>query len=554
MILIRKVTLYLLILLAAASLIWFYKYELLLKALPVALNISNPIEPNKHINWSKSDAISSNVSATGKPNIIIILADDLGFNDISLYNGGAADGSLRTPNIDELATKGVRFNNGYAANAVCAPSRASIMTGRYSTRFGYEFTPFMKQGPTIWKWRSEKKPSFMPNVYDEKSISNFTGLINGMPSSEVTIAEILKDGGYYTAHIGKWHLGGYVEGSRPTDQGFDDSLMLTGSSYLPKNDPNVINAKVDSGVEDMVWATSQFSASFNNSDPFEPGGYLTDYYTDEAVKVIVNNKNRPFFLYLGHWAVHNPLQSLKDDYDNHDRIKDHNTRVYASMITALDRSVGKIVQTLKDNGLYENTLIVFTSDNGGAGYLGLPDVNKPYRGWKLTHFEGGMHIPFIMSWPEGIKENSIYTKNIHHNDIFPTIANVAGVLIPDNLKIDGINLLPYINGINSNNPHETLYWKEGDLQTIIHKNMKLIRSNTPFYRDWLFDLNKDPYEQTNINKEYPKVIAELSSLLDAHISEQVKPLWSSVVSTPIRIDKTEIDKYDEDDEYTYWPN
>jgi arylsulfatase A-like enzyme len=554
MILIRKVTLYLLILLAAASLIWFYKYELLLKALPVALNISNPIEPNKHINWSKSDAISSNVSATGKPNIIIILADDLGFNDISLYNGGAADGSLRTPNIDELATKGVRFNNGYAANAVCAPSRASIMTGRYSTRFGYEFTPFMKQGPTIWKWRSEKKPSFMPNVYDEKSISNFTGLINGMPSSEVTIAEILKDGGYYTAHIGKWHLGGYVEGSRPTDQGFDDSLMLTGSSYLPKNDPNVINAKVDSGVEDMVWATSQFSASFNNSDPFEPGGYLTDYYTDEAVKVIVNNKNRPFFLYLGHWAVHNPLQSLKDDYDNHDRIKDHNTRVYASMITALDRSVGKIVQTLKDNGLYENTLIVFTSDNGGAGYLGLPDVNKPYRGWKLTHFEGGMHIPFIMSWPEGIKENSIYTKNIHHNDIFPTIANVAGVLIPDNLKIDGINLLPYINGINSNNPHETLYWKEGDLHTIIHKNMKLIRSNTPFYRDWLFDLNKDPYEQTNINKEYPKVIAELSSLLDAHISEQVKPLWSSVVSTPIRIDKTEIDKYDEDDEYTYWPN
>ncbi len=554
MILRRKVTLYLLILLAAASLIWFYKYELLLKALPVALNISNPIEPNKHINWSKSDAISSNVSATGKPNIIIILADDLGFNDISLYNGGAADGSLRTPNIDELATKGVRFNNGYAANAVCAPSRASIMTGRYSTRFGYEFTPFMKQGPTIWKWRSEKKPSFMPNVYDEKSISNFTGLINGMPSSEVTIAEILKDGGYYTAHIGKWHLGGYVEGSRPTDQGFDDSLMLTGSSYLPKNDPNVINAKVDSGVEDMVWATSQFSASFNNSDPFEPGGYLTDYYTDEAVKVIENNKNRPFFLYLGHWAVHNPLQSLKDDYDNHDHIKDHNTRVYASMITALDRSVGKIVQTLKDNGLYENTLIVFTSDNGGAGYLGLPDVNKPYRGWKLTHFEGGMHIPFIMSWPEGIKENSIYTKNIHHNDIFPTIANVAGVLIPDNLKIDGINLLPYINGINSNNPHETLYWKEGDLQTIIHKNMKLIRSNTPVYRDWLFDLEKDPYEQMNINKEYPKVIAQLNSLLDIHISEQVKPLWPSVVSTPIRIDKTEIDKYDEDDEYTYWPN
>ena len=542
------------LLVGIGSTIWFYKYEILIASLPTIVNIANPVEENKSIYWSKDTSLNKNLELQKKPNVIIILADDLGFNDISLYNGGAADGTLMTPNIDELANNGVRFDNGYAANAVCAPSRASIMTGRYSTRFGYEFTPFMKQGPTIWKWRSEKKPSFMPNVYDEKSISNFTGLINGMPSSEVTIAEILKDGGYYTAHIGKWHLGGYVEGSRPTDQGFDDSLMLTGSSYLPKNDPNVINAKVDSGVEDMVWATSQFSASFNNSDPFEPGGYLTDYYTDEAVKVIENNKNRPFFLYLGHWAVHNPLQSLKDDYDNHDHIKDHNTRVYASMITALDRSVGKIIQTLKDNGLYENTLIVFTSDNGGAGYLGLPDINKPFRGWKLTHFEGGMHIPFIMSWPKGIKENSIYTKNIHHNDIFPTIANVAGVSIPNNLKIDGINLLPYINGIDLNNPHETLYWKEGDLQTIIHKNMKLIRSNTPVYRDWLFDLEKDPYEQININKEYPKVIAQLNSLLDIHISEQVKPLWPSVVSTPIRIDKTEIDKYDEDDEYTYWPN
>ena len=542
------------LLVGIGSTIWFYKYEILIASLPTIVNISNPVAENKSIYWSKDTSLNKNLELQNKPNVIIILADDLGFNDISLYNGGAADGTLMTPNIDELANTGVRFDKGYAANAVCAPSRASIMTGRYSTRFGYEFTPFMKQGPTIWKWRSEKKPSFMPNVYDEKSISNFTGLINGMPSSEVTIAEILKDGGYYTAHIGKWHLGGYVEGSRPTDQGFDDSLMLTGSSYLPKNDPNVINAKVDSGVEDMVWATSQFSASFNNSDPFEPGGYLTDYYTDEAVKVIENNKNRPFFLYLGHWAVHNPLQSLKDDYDNHDHIKDHNTRVYASMITALDRSVGKIIQTLKDNGLYENTLIVFTSDNGGAGYLGLPDINKPFRGWKLTHFEGGMHIPFIMSWPKGIKENSIYTKNIHHNDIFPTIANVAGVSIPNNLKIDGINLLPYINGIDLNNPHETLYWKEGDLQTVIHKNMKLIRSNTPVYRDWLFDLEKDPYEQININKEYPKVIAQLNSLLDIHISEQAKPLWPSVVSTPIRIDKTEIDKYDEDDEYTYWPN
>ncbi|MDC1189634.1 sulfatase-like hydrolase/transferase [Gammaproteobacteria bacterium] len=542
------------LLVGIGSTIWFYKYEILIASLPTIVNISNPVEENKSIYWSKDTSLNKNLELQKKPNVIIILADDLGFNDISLYNGGAADGTLMTPNIDELANNGVRFDNGYAANAVCAPSRASIMTGRYSTRFGYEFTPFMKQGPTIWKWRSEKKPSFMPNVYDEKSISNFTGLINGMPSSEVTIAEILKDGGYYTAHIGKWHLGGYVEGSRPTDQGFDDSLMLTGSSYLPKNDPNVINAKVDSGFEDMVWATSQFSASFNNSDPFEPGGYLTDYYTDEAVKVIENNKNRPFFLYLGHWAVHNPLQSLKNDYDNHDHIKDHNTRVYASMITALDRSVGKIIQTLKDNGLYENTLIVFTSDNGGAGYLGLPDINKPFRGWKLTHFEGGMHIPFIMSWPKGIKENSIYTKNIHHNDIFPTIANVAGVTIPNNLKIDGINLLPYINGIDLNNPHETLYWKEGDLQTVIHKNMKLIRSSTPVYRDWLFDLEKDPYEQININKEYPKVIAQLNSLLDIHISEQVKPLWPSVVNTPIRIDKTEIDKYDEDDEYTYWPN
>ncbi len=485
----------------------------------------------------------------------------MGFNDVSLYNGGAADGSVMTTNIDAIARQGVVFENGYAANAVCAPSRASLLTGRYSTRFGFEYTPFPNIGATIFQWMSDLDPPPLPLFIDHaaaKTLPPFEQL--GMPAEQVTIAEVLKSRGYYTAHIGKWHLGS-LPGMRPEDQGFDDSLYMAGTLYLPKDDPDVVNARRErDAIDRMVWATAQYAVRFNGGERFRPSGYLTDYYTDEAIKVIEANRNRPFFLYLAHWGIHNPLQATREDYDAFSHIEDHSLRVYAAMIRALDRSVGRIEQALKDNGLSENTLIVFTSDNGGAGYIGLPNINKPYRGWKLDHFEGGIHVPYMAKWPAQIKAGSAMSAPIHHVDLFHTFAAAAGAQVPTDRKLDGVNLLPFIRGEEGGAPHQTLFWREGYQQSVLHEDWKLIRADQPDkpagnpQKKWLFNLADDPTEQHNLAERMPDKVAELEALLAAHNAEQAKPMWPSVAQDAQLIDKAGGVPYEEGDEYIYWPN
>ena len=528
--------------------LWIFKREIGLTLLPIAININNPIAENQEIDWP----IAESDLKEGKPNIILILADDLGFNDVSYYNGGAADGSLLTPHIDSLAKEGVAFLNGYAASPVCSPSRAAIMTGRYSSRYGFEFTPYPAQAARIMNLLRQDGELGTINLegvqWDEVGLT-----VGGLPNEEITIAEMLKENGYYTAHIGKWHLGGFTDGMMPNDQGFDDSLMLNSSLYFPKNHPDIVNAKIDSSVEDMVWASSQYAASFNGSKPFKPGGYLTDYYTDEAVKVIDNNKDRPFFLYLGHFAPHNPLQSLKKDYEKHSHMENHTLQVYAGMIEALDRSIGKIISALEKNGLTENTLIIFTSDNGGAGYIGLDNINKPYRGWKLTHFEGGMHIPFFAKWPAKIKKGMKYDKRIHHTDIFSTILGAANIEHPKEITIDGVNLIPFLNNEKIGEPHETLYWKNVTYQAIIHDNWKLMRSKYPKEKEYLYNLGKDPYEQNNLAMSEPEIKSLLHEKLNTHIESMPEPSWPQSVFMPVVIDKPQT-KYEEGDELIYWPN
>ena len=489
---------------------------------------------------------------TDKPNIILILAEDLGFNDVSFYNGGAADGSLMTPNIDQLAKDGVAFMNGYAASPVCSPSRAAIMTGRYSSRYGFEFTPYPASAARIMNML--RRDGEVENIELENVQWDEVGLaIGGLPNEEITVAELLKDNGYYTAHIGKWHLGGSTDGMKPNDQGFDDSLRLYSSLYLPKNHPDVINAKIDSSVEDMIWASSQYAAEFNGSEPFEPSGYITDYYTNETINVINNNADRPFFIYLGHFAPHNPLQSLKKDYEKHQHMQNHTLQVYSGMIEALDRSVGKIVKALEENGLSDNTLIIFTSDNGGAGYIGLHDINKPYRGWKLTHFEGGMHIPFFAKWPDKIKKNTKYDKRIHHTDIFSTILGAADIEPPKNIQIDGKNLIPYLTDEKIGEPHETLYWKNASYQAIIHDDWKLMRSEYPKKQEYLFDLKTDPYEKNNLANVEIDIKNSLHSMLNEHVESMPKPKWPQSIFMPVTIDNP-ITEYKEGDELIYWPN
>ena len=528
--------------------LWIFKREVALTLLPIAININNPVAENQEIEWATTDSGLKE----DKPNIILILADDLGFNDVSYYNGGAADGSLLTPHIDSLAKEGVAFLNGYAASPVCSPSRAAIMTGRYSSRYGFEFTPYPAQAARIMNLL--RKDGELATIGLEDVQWDEVGLtVGGLPNEEITIAEMLQDNGYYTAHIGKWHLGGFNDGMRPNDQGFDDSLMLNSSLYFPKNHPDIVNAKIDSAVEDMVWASSQYAASFNGSEPFEPGGYITDYYTDEAVKVIDNNKDRPFFLYLGHFAPHNPLQSLRKDYEKHSHMENHTLQVYAGMIEALDRSIGKILSALEKNGLTENTLIIFASDNGGAGYIGLDDINKPYRGWKLTHFEGGMHIPFFAKWPAKIKKDMKYNKRIHHTDIFSTILGAANIEPPKEITIDGVNLIPFLTNEKRGEPHETLYWKNVTYQAIIHDNWKLMRSKYPKEKEYLYNLEKDPYEQNNLALLEPEIKILLHEKLNTHIESMPEPSWPQSVFMPVVIDKPQTE-YKEGDELIYWPN
>lgn len=552
----KKLLIAVVVLVMAGAIVWQNRIELLVWGAPKIRQIVSPVAPNVPVVWSEGPSEATLPPSERPPNIVLILTDDMGFNDISLYNGGAADGSVMTPHIDALAREGVTFTNGYSANAVCAPSRATIMTGRYSTRFGFEFTPFPRSGATIFRWMQDMDEPVLPTYIDSAALEALPGnpiAELGMPSEEITIAEVLRDAGYYTAHIGKWHLGSRP-GMRPQDQGFDDSLNMAGMLYLPEDHPEVVNAKrPENNIERMVWANAEFAADFNGGERFQPGGYLTDYYTDEALRVIENNQHRPFFLYLAHWGIHNPLQATREDYDAFPHIEDHHLRVYAGMIRAVDRSVGRVMAKLAELGLDDNTLVLLTADNGGAGYIQLPDVNKPFRGWKLTQFEGGIHVPFMARWPARIAPGSTMEAPVHHVDLFHTFAGAAGASVPDDRKLDGVDLMPYFSGEKAGLPHETLFWREGHQQTVLHQGWKLIRADRPD-KVWLFHLTEDPTEQVNLAAEQPARVAQLEALLAAHNAEQVEPLWPSVMDGPQLIDKHGGEPYEEGDEYIYWPN
>ena len=272
-------------------------------------------------------------AAQRPPNVVLILADDLGWNDLSFAGGGVASGSVPTPNIDSIARDGVNFTAGYAANGTCAPSRAAIMSGRYGTRFGFEFTPTPPAMIRAVSRIANNRPGRTRKVItflDEHEPVAYEDM--GMPASEISLAELLKQADYHTVHIGKWHLG-RSQGMAPQDQGFDESLLMASGMYLPRDHPDVVNSMQDfDAIGQFLWRALRFSASFNGGETFEPGGYLTDYYTDEAVKVIEANRDRPFFLYLAHWAPHTPLQATRADYDALAHIEDHTLRVYAAMI------------------------------------------------------------------------------------------------------------------------------------------------------------------------------------------------------------------------------
>ena len=517
-------------------------------------NLKNPTIENVKIEWENGPETRTNF----KPNIIVVLVDDLGFNQISSYGGGMSNGNFKTPNIDNLAKDGVLCTNGYSSSPICSPSRASLLTGRFATRFGYEFTPTtssMMKAISLFS----KKNEVADGIYYDKREENIIDIEQmGLPQSEKTIAEMLKPEGYHNIHIGKWHLG-HANDFLPRKHGFDESLRIDqGSLFLPEDDKNVINAKLEfDPIDKVLWGNLPYAVNFNEGPRMNPDGHLTDYLTNEAVKVIEKNKNRPFFLYLAYWAVHSPLQAKKEDYEKLSFIENHDERVLASMVMTVDRGVGKIRDVLKKNNIDDNTIIIFTSDNGAPGYIGLPDLNKPYRGWKLTHFEGGVHVPFIVSYPNKIPKGITYNGRVSNLDILSTVASVAGVDMDRNdlkeIEFDGVNVLPYLIGENEGEPERVLFNKSGNYSFIIKEGWKL-QVDLVQNKKWLYNLNEDPTEQINLIKSDLKKLNELEKILNKKLSEQVKPIWPSLLDWPIFIDKTLDETVNNNDEYIFWAN
>ncbi len=417
------------------------------------------------------------------PNIIVFMADDMGFADAGFT--GAKD--IKTPNLDKLAASGVIFENGYITHPFSGPSRAGFLSGRYQHRFGFEHNP----------------PSDPANP------------IVGIDVHEKLFPERLQEVGYTTGIIGKWHLGSAAP-YHPLNRGFDYfyGFLNGGHDYFTID----VTEPVHNGYKQGLVRNKQV-ANFE--------GYLTTALSNDAVSFVENNKDKPFFLFVSYNAPHQPLQAPEEDIERYSHIKDRKRRVYAAMVDVMDRGIGCVVDALEDNGLRENTLIFFLSDNGGPiGDAQNPgggngSSNFPFRGGKTDYYEGGVHVPFIASWPRGIKPGQIYSQPVISLDIGRTAVEVAmGDAVSDN-ELEGVNLIPYLNGKRSDAPHEALYWRFLGTRSIISGGYKLINRNRNSTSQ-LFNLQEDIEEQNDIFRESPELATKLLKLWEEWDSDNVE--------------------------------
>ena len=429
-----------------------------------------------------------------QPNIVVILADDMGWGDVGYH--GFKD--IRTPSIDRLASSGAWFEQGYVTASVCGPSRAGLISGVYQQRFG-----FYGNG--------------------EKFI---------VPLDQPTLAERLKARGYATGMVGKWHVG-HKRKELPNARGFDfyygsptGSHDYFKSSTNPKHPkrgmlPIYRNGKIEPPIQ-------------------ERGGYLTDIYTEEAVGFIERNHDKPFFLYLSHNAVHYPWHADPEDIE---RLKDlevhhEDRRFFAAMVLALDDSVGSVVRCLEKHDLVENTLVVFLTDNGTPRGHGIekPQPNRkrgtttmsspgPFNGFKGDVYEGGVRVPFVMSWPGTIPAGTCYPHPVSSLDIAGTAMGISsGPELEQGLKLDGVNLVPFLQGKQKGRPHDVLYWRRGDDYGIRKGDWKLLwndsKDGTGTERIELFNLREDRGEWHDLATKQPERAQMLKDLFDAWDSRQ----------------------------------
>ena len=471
------------------------------------------------------------------PRVIVIVADDLGPTDISLYGSRW----VQTPNIDSIGADGVTFTDASCTTAVCAPSRVSMLTGRYQQRFGFEVQPHDRYAGSrleyaVFRYFIDTGP--MVPIAPAPIPSRSAIADQGIPESEVMVSELLSARGYSTAVFGKWHLG-YTPQFSPLVRGFDEHFGFyeAFTLYAPLDDESIVNTPIDDFSDRHMWSQRRTKASaiVHNDVVVEESEYLTFKFADLAAEYIAGHADEPFFLYIPFSAPHTPLQAPVDYYDKLSDIEDPVRRTYYAMISALDDAVGTILAAIDEAGIAGSTLVVFASDNGGVTYLGVTD-NGPYAGGKFSTFQGGVSVPLMIRYPAEIPSGVIYDRPVSLMDIFATVDEVTRPTdAPDGLPIDGVNLLPYVRGDQTGEPHEKLFWRSIYNSAVRSGPWKLIRQaeNSPGVdgKDLvlLFNLESDPYERQNIAAANPEIVNELLGALINWEQEMASPLWPPVM-------------------------
>lgn len=441
-----------------------------------------------------SGLLASGAAVNERPNLLLILADDLGWGDVG-FNGC---GDISTPALDSLAASGVRCTAAYASHGYCGPSRAGLMTGRWQQRFGNVINP-----------------PFAP-AHDN------VGLARG----EKTLAEYLQDAGYTTGLVGKWHLGA-AEPMHPMSRGFDSffGFLGGGRDYFPEDFPP--QDKVWSNLND-VWYFYKLPLHRGRQPIPPPQGYLTDILTEEAVRFVSRKRDEPFFLFLSYNAPHTPLSAKEEDLAKYSHIEDEQRRTYAAMIDCMDQGVGRVMKALNENGLHDNTLVIFASDNGGR----LPwSNNGPFSGGKGAAYEGGFRVPCILRWPGRLEAGQDFVRPLSLLDIMPTLMHLAGIEADPDRPLDGVNLLPFLNGEQTGDPHERIYAKryyntnpDVGNRAMRQGDWKLVQNkfDGPFA---LFNLGTDPGEKNDLRSVFPEKMAQMERDYRKWESMHVPPPW-----------------------------
>jgi len=441
------------------------------------------------------------------PNIIVILADDLGYGDVGAYGGTA----FPTPNIDALARSGTLYTDAYATAAVCAPSRAGLLSGRHQARFGFEFNPVGR---------------------DE---------LTGMPPAETTFAEIARHRGYVTAMIGKWHIG-QAAGFHPLDQGFDSFFGILGGATNYFSDGSSDVQVAETGADGLVTRT-RFPV-VKGRGIVEPVGNLTDAFADAAVEFVTQNKAKPFLLYVAFNAPHTPLQATATEVAPFAHITSPHQRIYAAMVTTMDTAIGRITAQLRAQGLDRDTIVIFASDNGCPNYIKNACSNGVLAGSKAYPWEGGIRVPFIVSAPGRLPAGRVQSRPISTLDISATVAGLSGAALPATGEGASLLLPP---------PKDRpLFWRMGPNHSVREGRWKLLVVNksdtvqdvtnllgqpvpdglkatiSPLGQ-WvlLFDLEKDRSEKHDIAAHHPDIVKRLQQRFAEWDKANIDPVFTS---------------------------